>query len=165
MVGPLWNLAMGTMEIFLCFFLCHFIAAQPVIKRQDASFFQGFPRFFDKIRPPPFERNFDFTPYDTIFSSWRTQSPDFHMLADLPPIMIVPRVQVFCDESKLTLLVDKQSNGVALTAEEIQLGDGCSSNRELPNQYVFTYSLDECGTTHMVSLPKSLLVTLFLQLL
>ncbi|XP_074517215.1 zona pellucida protein C [Sebastes fasciatus] len=134
---------MGTIEIFLCIFLGHFIAAQSVIKKQDDTFFHD-------IRPFPFERSFDFPPYDTIFSSWRTRKPDFHMLAELPPIMIVPRIEVFCDESKLTLLVDKSSNGVVLTGEEIQLGAGCYSNRELPNQFVFTYSLDECGTTPMM---------------
>ncbi|XP_040916933.1 zona pellucida protein C [Toxotes jaculatrix] len=98
----------------------------------------------------PFERNFDFAPYDTIFSSWRSRAPDFHMLAELPPLMNVPRIQVFCDESQLTLLVDKRSNGVMLTTEEIQLGDGCYSNRERPNQFVFTYGIDECGTTHVL---------------
>ncbi|XP_059209406.1 zona pellucida protein C [Centropristis striata] len=69
------------------------------------------------------------------------------MLADLPPMMIVPKVEVSCDESKLTLLVDKRANNLVLTGEEIQLGNGCYSNRELPNQFVFTYGLDECGTT------------------
>ncbi|XP_029316766.1 zona pellucida protein C [Cottoperca gobio] len=137
---------MGTIEIFLCVFITHFISAQPVIKKQDATFFQDIPGVFD-VRPFQFERNLDITPYDTIFSSWRSLRPDFHMLAELPPIMIVPRVEVFCDDSKLTLLVDKSSNGVVLTREELQLGGGCYSNRELPNQFVFTYSLDECGTT------------------
>ncbi|GLD56235.1 zona pellucida sperm-binding protein 3-like protein [Lates japonicus] len=60
--------------------------------------------------------------------------------------MNVPRVQVFCDESRLTVLVDKKSYGVTLTGEEIQLGDGCYSNGERPNQFVFTYGVDECGT-------------------
>ncbi|XP_023255671.1 zona pellucida sperm-binding protein 3-like [Seriola lalandi dorsalis] len=72
------------------------------------------------------------------------------MLADLPPIMNVPRVQVFCDESRLTVLVDKRSYGVMLKVEEIQLGDGCYSNRERPNQFVFTYSVNECGTTQAI---------------
>uniref|UniRef100_A0A8C9X5X6 ZP domain-containing protein n=1 Tax=Sander lucioperca TaxID=283035 RepID=A0A8C9X5X6_SANLU len=58
---------MGTMEIFLCLFLGHFIAAQSVIKKQDVPNFQTVPRFFNNIRPFPFERNFDFTPFDTIF--------------------------------------------------------------------------------------------------
>ncbi|TNN83121.1 hypothetical protein EYF80_006728 [Liparis tanakae] len=93
------------------------------------------------------EDNFDFTPPDTVFSSWRSWSPDLHKLPYLPPIPIVPRVDVFCDESKLTVLVDKSANGLSLTGEEMQLGDGCYSNKELPNQFVFTYSLDECGTT------------------
>ncbi|XP_049917993.1 zona pellucida protein C [Epinephelus moara] len=156
---------MGTTEIFLCLLLGHLISAQSVIRKQAPPFFEDVPGYFgnfrpfpkmrpfhhimpfDNMRPPPFERNFDFTPYDTIFSSWRTPSPDFHMLVELPPIMIIPRIEVFCDESKLTVLVDKRSNGDTLTGEELQLGDGCYSNRELPNQFVFTYSVDECGTT------------------
>ncbi|KAK5857158.1 hypothetical protein PBY51_010420 [Eleginops maclovinus] len=138
---------MGSIQIFLCVSLAHLIAAQLVIKKQDATFFQDVEQLVDNIRPFPFESNFDFTPYDTIFSSWRTLHPDFHKLAELPPTMIVPRVEVFCDDSKLTLLVDKSSNGVILTREELQLGGGCYSNRQLPNQFVFAYSLDECGTT------------------
>ncbi|KAL3048975.1 hypothetical protein OYC64_008452 [Pagothenia borchgrevinki] len=138
---------MGSIEIFVRVFLAHVIAAQPVIRKQDATFFQDVEQLFDNIRPFPFENNFDFIPYDTIFSSWRTLQPDFHKLAELPHTMMVPRVEVFCDESKLTLLVDKRFNGVVLTGEELQLGGGCYSNSELPNQFVFTYSLDECGTT------------------
>ncbi|XP_018553389.1 zona pellucida protein C [Lates calcarifer] len=137
---------MGIIEIFLCLFVGHSVAVQSVIKEQDATFPQSFPGFFESLRPFPFERNFDFTPYDTIFSSWRTRTPDFHWLAEFPPIMDVPRVQVFCDESRLTVLVDKKSYGVMLTGEEIQLGDGCYSNGERPNQFVFTYGVDECGT-------------------
>ncbi|XP_042356330.1 zona pellucida protein C isoform X2 [Plectropomus leopardus] len=148
---------MGTIEIFLCVFLGRIIAAQSVIKKQEGTFFQDVPGFFDNVitpfgpfdnmRPFTFERNFDFTPYDPIFSSWQTPSPDFHMLADFSPMVIVPRVEVFCDQSKLTVLVDKRSNDVVLTGDELQLGDGCYSNRELPNRFVFTYGLDECGTT------------------
>ncbi|XP_068577758.1 zona pellucida protein C [Cebidichthys violaceus] len=138
---------MGTMELLLCLLLGHYIAAQSVIKKQDATFFHDVPGFFDGFMPFPFERNFDITPPDALFSSWRTWVPDLHMLAELPPIPIVPRVEVFCDESKLTLLVDKSSNGLLLTGEEIQFGDGCFSNRELPNQFVFTYGFAECGTT------------------
>ncbi|XP_070699034.1 zona pellucida protein C [Pempheris klunzingeri] len=141
---------MGTVEIFLCVLFGHFIAAQSVIKEQDVTFPQEIPGFFENFMPFPFKRNFDFTPYDTIFSSWRTRTPDFHMLAASPPIMNVPKVEVFCDDSELTLLVDKRSNGVALTAEDVQLGDGCYSNGELPNQFVLTYSLDKCGTTRVV---------------
>ncbi|XP_058471523.1 zona pellucida protein C isoform X2 [Solea solea] len=69
------------------------------------------------------------------------------MHAELPPMMNVPRMQVFCDESRFSVLVDKRINGAVLTAEELQLGNGCSSNGERPNQVVFTYSVDECGTT------------------
>ncbi|KAK9533441.1 hypothetical protein VZT92_008558 [Zoarces viviparus] len=138
---------MGTMELLLCLLLGHHIAAQSVIKKQDTTFFHDVPGFFDSFVPFPFERNFDFTPPDTLFSSWGTLIPDLHVLAELPPIPIVPRVEVFCDESKLTLLVDKRSNGLSLTGEEMQFGDGCYSNRELPNQFVFTYGFEECGTT------------------
>ncbi|XP_073340155.1 zona pellucida protein C [Pagrus major] len=138
---------MGTTEIFLCFFLGHFITVQSRMIRQDDTFPQEFPGF---LPPFPFKRNFDFTPYDTIFSSWQTRTPDFHMLADFPPIMHVPKIEVFCDESELILRVDKRSYGIMLTEEEIQLGDGCYSNRALPHQFVFTYSLDECGTTRVM---------------
>ncbi|XP_034713618.1 zona pellucida protein C isoform X2 [Etheostoma cragini] len=141
---------MGTMGIFLCLFLGQLVAAQSFIKKQDAPNFQSVPKFFNNIRPFPFERNFEYTQFDSIFKSWGTRSPDFHMLAELPPITIVPRVEVFCDESKLTLLVDKRSNDGMLTGEELQLGNGCNSNKELPNQFVFTYSLDECGTTPVI---------------
>lgn len=142
---------MGIPEIFLCILVGHCVVAQPVIKQQDDVLFQNFPGFFDKLMSFPFERNFDVTPYDTIFSSWRTWAPDFHMLADMAPTMNIPRIQVFCDESQLTVLIDKRSYGVLLTAEEIQLGHGCYSNREEPNQLVFTYSVNECGTARVVS--------------
>lgn len=142
---------MGAIELFLCVFVGHFTAVHSVMNEQDATFTQDFPGLVENLIPFPFKRNFDFTPYDTIFSSWRTRSPDFHMLGDLPPIMNIPKVEVFCDESNLTVLVGKRSNSVMLTGEEIQLGGGCYSNRELPNQFVFTYSLDECGTTRVVS--------------
>lgn len=142
---------MGTMELLLCFLLgCH-IAAQTIIKTEEDTFFSDIPVFFHGIVPFPFDSNFDFTPPDTVFSSWRTWSPDFHKLPYLPPIPIVPRVDVFCDESELTVLVDKSAYGLTLTREEMQLGDGCYSNKELPNHFVFTYSLDECGTTPVVS--------------
>ncbi|KAI3367883.1 hypothetical protein L3Q82_026714 [Scortum barcoo] len=140
---------MGTLEVFLCVFVGHFVAVQSVINEQDATFPRDFPGFFGNMVPFPFERQF-FTPFDTIFSSWRTPTPDFHMLAELPPIMHIPKVEVFCNESKLTVLVDKRSNGFILTGEEMQLGDSCYSNRELPHQFVFTYSLDECGTARVM---------------
>lgn len=148
---PSVRFAMGAIEIFLCVFAGHFIAVHSVMNEQDVAFTQDFPGLVENLIPFPFRRNFDFTPYDTIFSSWRTRSPDFHMLGDLPPIMNIPKVEVFCDESNLTVLVGKRSNGVMLTGEEMQLGDGCYSNRELPNQFVFIYGLDECGTTRVVS--------------
>ena len=88
---------MGTVEMFLCLFVGHFIPVHSLIE-QDAAFpSPAFPGFFQNILRFPFERNFDFPPYDTIFSSWRTWTPDFHMLAELPPIMRVPKIQVSCD--------------------------------------------------------------------
>lgn len=142
---------MGKTELFLCIFVGCLFTVQSVTGQQDALFPQDFPGVFENGMPFPLEAKFDFTPYDTIFSSWRTQTPDYHMLAELPPIINAPRVQVFCDESKLTLLVDKKFSSVALTGEEVQLGDGCYSNRQLPNHFVFSYSFDQCGTTHVVS--------------
>ncbi len=144
---------MGTTELFLVVFVGQFLAVQSVglMHEQDATVPQDFLGFFGDVMPFPFKRNFGFTPYDTIFSSWRNRAPDFHMLSDSPPIINIPKIEVFCDESELTLLVDKRSYGIQLSAEEIQLGDGCYSNRELPNQFVFAYSLDECGTTRAVS--------------
>ncbi|CAK6968036.1 zona pellucida protein C [Scomber scombrus] len=139
---------MGTVEIFLCLFVGHFIPVHSVIQ-QDAAFpqaFPAFPGFFGNVLHLPFKRNLDFPQLNTMFSSWRTPFPDFHMLA--PPMMSVPKVQVSCDKSQLTLLVDKRFNSVTLNEEDIQLGDGCNSNKELPNQFVFTYSFDKCGTTH-----------------
>ncbi|XP_045918022.1 zona pellucida protein C isoform X2 [Micropterus dolomieu] len=141
---------MGTIVLVLSIFVGQFIAVQSVIKEQDAMFSQEFPGFIENTVPFPFKRHFDLAPYETVFSSWQTRTPDFHMLAGLPPITNVPKIDVFCDEFTLTLLVDKSSIGVILTGEEMQLGDSCYSNRELPNQFVFTYSLDECGTEHVM---------------
>ncbi|AWP16743.1 zona pellucida protein C' isoform 2 [Scophthalmus maximus] len=127
---------MGPVGIVLCIFVGHFVSVH------------SFPGFFDPPVPFPLERNFDFPPYHSIVSSWPAGSPDFHVLAELPPFTHVPGVQVFCDESQLSVLVDKRADGAALTAEDVQLGDGCYSNGERPHQYVFTYSVDECGTSH-----------------
>ncbi|XP_065822605.1 zona pellucida protein C [Labrus bergylta] len=140
---------MGIVQFFLCMFAGHVITVQSVIHELDARFPHDFAGFFDHIRPFPIEGNLDLFPYDSILSSWHP-TPDFNMLAELPPIMNIPQVEVFCDDSKLTLLVDKRSNGVKLAGEEIQLGNGCFSNGEMPNQFVFTYSLDECGTTRVM---------------
>ncbi|KAF3701414.1 Zona pellucida sperm-binding protein 3 [Channa argus] len=136
---------MGTAELFLCILVCRLITVES--NQQDVMFSQDLPEFSENLMLPPLEGNFDFTPYDIILNSWQSQTPDFNLLAESPPIVAVPRVQVFCDDSKLILLVDKSSNGVVLTKEEIQLGDSCYSNRELPNHFVFTYTLDQCGTT------------------
>ncbi|XP_041828006.1 zona pellucida protein C [Melanotaenia boesemani] len=137
---------MGTIHQVLCIFLGRFIAAIS-LGYEDAMFPHDFESFLENDKLFPFERNIDFLPFDNIFSSWRTWAPDFSMLAEFPPTMNVPRVQVFCDESKLTLLVDKKSSGLTLTKEEMQLGNGCYSNKELPNQFAFVYDLDQCGTT------------------
>uniref|UniRef100_A0A665UEA3 ZP domain-containing protein n=1 Tax=Echeneis naucrates TaxID=173247 RepID=A0A665UEA3_ECHNA len=102
---------MGILELFLWLLFGRFVVVASTIKEEDAPFSQRFKEFFGDLMPFPFERNFDLTPYDTIFSSWQSQTPDFHMLAEFPPIMNVPRVQVFCDEYRLTVLVDRQSHG------------------------------------------------------
>ncbi|KAG7463191.1 hypothetical protein JOB18_012171 [Solea senegalensis] len=139
---------MRLVEIFLCVFLGCSVSGDSVIDGHALTQMPyTFPGFFPEFEPLPFEGIFDFPPYDAVFSSWPTPGPDFHMLAELPPMMNVPRMQVFCDESRLSVLVDKRINGAVLTAEELQLGNGCSSNGERPNQLVFTYSVDECGTT------------------
>lgn len=146
---------MGAISIFLGIFVGFFIAVRSLTTEQDVPFPQDFP-YFENLRPFPFRGNFDFAPYDTIFSSWQNRAPAFHMLGELPPIMNIPKIEVFCDESKLTVLVGKNTDSILLTAEEIQLGDGCRSNGELQNHFVFTYGLDECGTTRVVSKPKFL---------
>ncbi|XP_047467330.1 zona pellucida protein C [Mugil cephalus] len=140
---------MGAIHILLCLVLAHSIVAGSAIRYLDAVVSQDFARFFEHMRPPN-ERNFDLVPFDTIFSSWGSRAPDFHLLGELPPIMTVPKVKVFCDDSKMTLLVDKRTNGLTLTGEEIQLGNGCYSNRELPDQLIFDYGFDQCGTTREV---------------
>uniref|UniRef100_A0A8C4DCV8 ZP domain-containing protein n=1 Tax=Dicentrarchus labrax TaxID=13489 RepID=A0A8C4DCV8_DICLA len=87
---------MGAIDIFLCVFVGHFIAVQSVVREQDTRIPQHFPGFFDNIMPFPFKRHFDFPPYDTIFSSWRTRAPDFHMLAEFPPLIGLPQVEWDC---------------------------------------------------------------------
>ncbi|XP_017268982.1 zona pellucida protein C [Kryptolebias marmoratus] len=133
---------MGTLQQVLLIFLGHFVTAQSFRRLEDAMFPQDFGGFFDNNWPFPSDRSFD-----TLFSSWRRWSPGLHMLGEIPPITNVPRVQVFCDETKLTVVVDKKAYGLMLTGEEMQLGDGCYSNKELPNQFVFAYDLNQCGTT------------------
>ncbi|XP_074547894.1 zona pellucida protein C [Halichoeres trimaculatus] len=142
---------MGTKGIFLCIFVGHFIAVKSVILDPDHEnmFSEEFPPLFERSKPFPYMRNLDFFS-DALFSSWKTWSPEFHIFPELPPVINVPNVEVFCDDSKLTILVNKRSNGVTLTGEEIWLGYDCYSNGELPNQFVFTYSLDECGTKQKI---------------
>ncbi|CAJ1073918.1 zona pellucida protein C [Xyrichtys novacula] len=142
---------MGTIEIVLCVFLGHVIAVQSVIinRDQDATYAEEFLVSLDSIRPFPVRTNSDFFA-NTLFNSLKSWSPEFPMLSELPPFMNIPTVEVFCDESTLTVLVNKRSNGVMLTGEELWLGNGCTSSGELPNHFVFTYLLDECGTTEML---------------
>lgn len=135
---------MGTAGVFLCVF----VAAHAVIS-EDGTFPQHRPQFFENLFL--FEENFNFPKYDTIFSSSWTRRPDFHMLGELPSIPGVPNVEVFCDDAKLTVLVGKRAGRVVLTADELQLGDRCYRNHDLPNQHVFAYGVDECGTTRVVS--------------
>ncbi|XP_061897813.1 zona pellucida protein C [Entelurus aequoreus] len=130
---------MEGLKFFFCLFWIH--SAETVFSQHVQGFFQN-------ILPFPFEISNDFGPFDSIFSSWRTTIPDFEMFAELSPLMNVPEVQVYCDESELILLVDKNVGDVTLSRGEIQLGDGCYSNSELPNQLMFTYSFDQCGTSH-----------------
>ncbi|CAG5866301.1 unnamed protein product [Menidia menidia] len=138
---------MGTLLLLLYGFLGHFFAANCFVEYEDAMYPDDYEVFLENDGLFPFETEFDFPPFDTIFSSWQTLIPDIRRLAEFPPIMNVPRVQVSCDESKLTLLVDKKSFGRMLTKEELLLGDDCYSNKELPNQFVFVYDFDQCGTT------------------
>lgn len=145
------GLMMGTTQISFCVFLGCVIAVQSVLYH-NGRFTQDVVAVYENRVPFSFGRNFDFTPQGTIFSSWRSWSPDFRRLAGLSPFLDVPRVQVYCDASTLTVLVDKSVSGLKLTGEEIQLGNGCFSNGELANEFVFTYGFDECGTTPMVSI-------------
>lgn len=146
------GLVMGTAQISFCVFLGCVIAVQSVVYH-NGRFTQDVVGVYENRVPFSFGRNFDFTPQ--LFSSWRSWTPDFHRLAGLSPFLNVPRVQVYCDTSTLTLLVDKSVSGLKLTGEEIQLGNGCFSNGELANEFVFTYGFDECGTTPMVSIKFS----------
>lgn len=140
--------AMGTAGVVLCVFAGCFVAACAVLV-EDGAFPQHRPQFFENLFL--FEENFDSPQYDTIFSSSRTRQPDFHMLGELPSVPGLPKVEVFCDGVKLTVVVGKRAGCVALTADELQLGDRCYANHDLPNQHVFAYGVDECGTTRVVS--------------
>lgn len=107
------------------------------------------PHFFENLFR--FEENLDFPTYDTIFSSSRSRRPDFHRMGELPSVAGVPTVDVFCDDGRLTVLVAKRAGHVLLSADELQLGDGCSRSHDLPKHHVFAYGVDECGTTRVVS--------------
>lgn len=139
---------MGTAGVFVCVFVGYLAVARAVIL-EDGVFLQYRPQLFENLFL--FEENFDFPKYDTIFSSSRTRGPDFHMLGELPPIPGVPKVEVFCDDKQLTVLVGKRAGSVVLAADELQLGDRCYRNHDLPDRHVFAYSVDECGTSRVVS--------------
>ncbi|XP_061700787.1 zona pellucida protein C [Syngnathoides biaculeatus] len=100
-------------------------------------------------RSLPYEMGNDFI-FNTIFNPWRARIPEFGMFAMRSLVMKVPAVQVYCDESELTLFVDKRMGAATLNREDIQLGDGCYSNSELAGQLMFTYGHDQCGTRHEV---------------
>lgn len=143
--------AMERVGILLGVFVWCNVAAQSMAHNEDSAFSRVFPSLFEDAAPFQFKN--DFVPYlhDLTFSSWPTQISEFRMLEDWPPIPRVPRVEVSCDNSRLTVLVWKDLSGVTLTADEVQLGDGCYRTAELPNQLVFSYNVDECGTSHVVS--------------
>ncbi|KAF6717921.1 Zona pellucida sperm-binding protein 3 [Oryzias melastigma] len=137
---------MGTLQLFLCIFFCHIISAESHLRYDDDSVvFRDFGGVLEN-KLFPFDRDFELLPFNDIFGSWRNWPPAFHMDPGFPPFMNAPRVQVSCDEDKLTVVVDKKTFGLALTAADVQLGDNCRSNTELPDQLVFSYQLDECGT-------------------
>lgn len=142
---------METVGILLGVFVGCFVAAQSMVHIEDSTFPREFPSPFEGVAPLPFQSNFVPIPNHVIFSSWPMLSSDLRMPEEWPSIPDVPRVEVSCDDSRLTVLVWKDLGGVTLTAEDVQLGDGCYRTAELPNQLVFSYNLDECGTTHVVS--------------
>ncbi|XP_077402082.1 zona pellucida protein C [Vanacampus margaritifer] len=127
---------MDVLEVVLCVFVSHLM----LVHLTKATLFQN-------ILPFSYEMNNDLT---SIFNPWRARVPRFALLAELSPIVKVPSVQVYCDESELIVLVDKKLGDVTLNRDEIQLGDGCYSNSELPRQLMFTYGYDQCGTSHEV---------------
>lgn len=133
--------------VMLCFGTGTVLPAHSPLAGQNAILSKGI--FENVFRFPP-EMDFQI-PYDTMFSSWQTSRPDFNMLTELPPFVSVPHVQVLCNRSQLTLLVDKAYSGVQLNGDDLQLGDGCNVNGALENQFVLTYDLTQCGTSHVVS--------------
>lgn len=137
--------------IILGVFVGFFVAAQSVAHVEDSAVSQEFSSLSEGVAPFAVKKHFAPIPIDAIFSSWPMPSAHFRLLDDWPPIPIVPRVEVSCDHSKLQVLVWKDFAGVTLTAEQVQLGDGCYRTSELPTQLVFSYRLDECGTSYVVS--------------
>uniref|UniRef100_A0A3P9I2E5 ZP domain-containing protein n=1 Tax=Oryzias latipes TaxID=8090 RepID=A0A3P9I2E5_ORYLA len=135
---------MGTLQLFLSIVFCHIISAESHLRDDDSVVFRDFGGVLEN-ELFPFDRDLELLPFNDIFGSWRSWPPSFHMDPGFPPFMTAPRVQVSCDEQKLTVVVDKKTFGLTLSAAEVQLGD-CHSNTELPDQLVFSYQLDECGT-------------------
>lgn len=133
--------------VMVCFGTGSLLPAHSPFAREVAKLSGG---IFEDIFHFPSEMAFR-SPYDTMFSSLQTTTPDFHMLAELPAFMSVPHVQVLCSRSQLTLLVDKAYGGVQLGGDDLQLGNGCSVNGELENQFVFTYDIARCDTSRVVS--------------
>ena len=134
----------------LCFGTGTLLPFHSTLESQIAALSQ---EVFEDVFRFPADMDFQ-VPYDTMFSSWKSSRPDFHMLTELPPFMSLPSlpsVQVLCNRSQLTLLVDKAYGGVKLNGDEVQLGNGCNVNGGLENQFVLTYDHKECGTTRMVS--------------
>lgn len=143
--------AMERVGILFGVFVGCFAAAQSMLHTEESTFPREFPSLFEGVASFPFESNFVPIPHDAVFSSWPMQISDFLLLEDWPPFPNVPKVEVSCNDSMLTVLVWKDLGGVTLTAEEVQLGDCCYRTAELPNQLVFSYNLEECGTSPSVS--------------
>lgn len=142
---------MGVVEVSLCVFVAHFVCVFSVAGGHDVTPFNRFPGLLPHFDPFPFDGNLEFSPHDGIFSSWKTWDPEFHLFPDWPSITTAPRIHLFCNESHLSVEVDKRLGGVTLAADEVQLGDDCYNNGQRANQFVFIYSVDECGTSRAVS--------------
>ncbi|XP_056445982.1 zona pellucida protein C [Gadus chalcogrammus] len=130
----------------LCFGTGTLLPFHSTLESQIAELSQGI--FEDAFL---FPADMDFQgPFDTMFSSWQSSRPDFHMLTELPPFMSLPNVQVLCNRSQITLLVDRAYGGVQLNGDEVQLGKGCNVNGVLDNQFVLTHDHTKCGTIRVV---------------
>ncbi|XP_051942456.1 zona pellucida protein C [Hippocampus zosterae] len=125
---------MGVLEVLWCAFVGHIL----LVPLTEAA-------FIPSILPFPYEMASDF---NAILNPWSARLPGFGTSADISSVM--KAVQVYCDERDLILLVNKRLADVTLHRDEIQLGDGCYSNSELPSQLMFMYGYDQCGTSHDV---------------